>query len=101
MWGTRKIKGKNGAWLGARVAEAGEFGGEVAELFLEFGQMIEDCDGLEPIFIFDGWVAGVEGSSGNVTGDAALGGDDGAVTDGEMAGDANLASEDAIFADLR
>src|ERR1700751_119224 len=53
---------------------------------------------LEPLAIFHGGVAGVKGSGGNVVGNAAFGGDDGALTDGEMAGGANLSREDAAIA---
>ena len=87
--------------LAMGFAEAGEFGGEFAELLLEFGQVIEDRDGFEPIFVVDGRVAGVERAGGDVIGDAALGSDHGAVVNGEMAGDADLTGENAIFADLR
>ena len=98
---TRKRRVRHPEKSGPGGAEAGDFGGKVAELLLEFGQVIEDRDGFEPIFVVDGWVAGVERAGGNVTRNAALRSDDGTVTDREMAGDADLAGEDAIFADLR
>ena len=82
------------------AAEALEFGFQFADAFLKFWQAIEGSDSFEPLAIVDGGIAGVHRVWRNIVGDAAFGGDDGAVADGEMTGSAYLAGENAAVADF-
>src|SRR5580658_2072134 len=82
------------------AAQALKFGFQFADSFLEFGQAIESSHSLQPLAIVDGRIAGKHGARRDVVGDAAFGGDDGAVADGEMAGGADLAGENAAVANL-
>src|SRR5258708_34719436 len=60
---------------------------------------MEYGDGFEPLLVFKRGNAGVNGFGRNVAGDAAFGGDDGAIADFLMAGGAYLPGKDAAFAD--
>lgn len=74
---------------------------EVGDALLEFGEAVERSHHAEPLAIFDGGIAGIERTFGDIVGDAALRGDDRAVAHCEMAGGADLAREDAVIADAR
>ena len=82
------------------AAKSFQFGLQLAHALLKFWQAIECRDGLEPLTIVDGWIAGKHGARRDIVGDAALGGDDGAVANGEVTGSADLAGENAAIANL-
>src|SRR5579862_7538971 len=68
------------------AAQPFKFGFQFAYAFLQFGQAIERRNGLEPLAIVDSGITGKHRTRRNIVGNATLGGNDGAVADGEMAG---------------
>ena len=73
---------------------------QFADSSLQIGQTIQGGVGFEPLAIFHSGITGVEASGWHVVGDAALGGDDSAVADGEMARGADLSGENAAIANF-
>ena len=73
---------------------------EFADSSLQIGQAIQGGVGFEPLAIFYRRIAGVQAGGRHVVGDAAFGGDDSAVANGEVASGANLPGENATIANF-
>src|SRR5215813_8355322 len=84
-----------------RGLKPSKFGFEVANAALEFRQVAESGYCFEPFAVFQSRVAGVESTGGDVVGDTALCGDDSAFADREVACRPDLTGEDTIRADFR
>lgn len=63
----------------------------------DFGKTVKDRDGAQPFSIVDGGIAAYGGACRDIGGNAGLGGGDGSVADGEVAGYSYLASEDYVL----
>ena len=74
---------------------------EAVEALEQLGQALKDGDGAEPDAIVEAGRAGDHFAGRNVVRDGRLRGEDDAVADGAMAGDADLAGEDDVVADDR
>lgn len=82
------------------AAKAFQFSLQLPNALLKLRQAVEGSDGLEPLAIVDGGIPGKHGMWRDIAGDAALGGNHRAVSDGEVTGSANLARENAAIANF-
>lgn len=71
-----------------------------ADGFYQFWQAAEDGGAAEPEFVVDSGVAADDGASGDVAGDAGLGGGNDTIPDFAVSGNANLPGEDNVLANF-
>ena len=82
-------------------AEAGDFFPQLAQFLLQFRQAVEDGDGFAPGEIIHRRIARIDGSGGDVRGNAALRGERGTIADREMSSGADPTGENHAIADVR